>query len=134
MDERTLMARAKDAAAGAYSPYSHFRVGCALLCVDGTIVTGANVENRSFGLTNCAERTAVFAAVSRGLRSFEMVAIYTPDSADPVSPCGACRQVLSEFCDGDMKVIFGGSSGVYESMTISALFPYDSLQELKRTL
>ena len=94
IDRQGLAAAARAAAAASYSPYSRFRVGAALLCEDGSIVTGANVENRSYGLTLCAERAAVASAVSGGRRSFLAVAVFTPDSAEAVAPCGACRQVL----------------------------------------
>ncbi|MCL2472686.1 MAG: cytidine deaminase, partial [Treponema sp.] len=92
MDE--LYIEARKAAEFAYVPYSKFRVGAALLSEDGTVFTGCNVENRSFGLTVCAERNAVFKAVSCGQCSFIALAISTPDSEIPVGPCGACRQVL----------------------------------------
>ena len=90
-----LFLQALEAAENAYAPYSHFRVGAALLLDDGSIVTGVNVENRSYGLTNCAERTAIFHAVATGKRSFTAIAIATPDADYPVGPCGACRQVIS---------------------------------------
>ena len=79
-----------------YSPYSHFGVGAALLCEDGTICEGCNVENASYGLTNCAERTAIFKAVSEGYTKFKALAVVA-DTEGPCSPCGACRQVISEF-------------------------------------
>ena len=104
-----LFNKARKAADLAYAPYSKFRVGAALLAGDGTVFSGCNVENRSFGLTVCAERNAVFKAVSCGQRSFKALAISTPDSEDPVGPCGACRQVLSEFMDLASVVLFGGS-------------------------
>ena len=128
MDE--LYQKALVAAQAAYSPYSHFRVGAALLGADNSIYTGCNVENRSFGLTICAERTAVTKAVSEGCRSFKALAISTPDSAVPVGPCGACRQVLSEFMPADAPVRFGGHSGERVNTTISELLPHDSLHDL----
>ena len=81
-----LVAQARNAARFTYSPYSHFPVGAALLCKDGTVVTGANVENRSFGLTNCAERSALFAAVSQGRSTFLAIAVSCPNSDHPVTP------------------------------------------------
>ncbi|MDE6735967.1 MAG: cytidine deaminase, partial [Treponemataceae bacterium] len=107
-DELIALYRAAvQAAAQSYSPYSHFPVGAAILTADRAVYTGTNVENRSFGLTNCAERTAAFKAVSDGKRSFAAVAIATPRSEYPVGPCGACRQVLTEFAGGDVPVVFG---------------------------
>jgi cytidine deaminase len=130
IDRQRLSAAARAAVAGSYSPYSRFRVGAALLCADGAIVTGANVENRSYGLTLCAERAAVAAAVSGGRRSFLAVAVFTPDSAQAVAPCGACRQVLSEFAPPDAVVLMEGSGGRAEC-TLGELYPLDSLQDLK---
>lgn len=127
---RDLFNRALEAASRAYAPYSSFRVGAALLLDDGSIVTGVNVENRSFGLTNCAERTAVYAAVASGKRSFKAIAIATPDSDYPVSPCGACRQVLSEFMSPDSVVVFGPDFERAVRTTIGILYPFDALHEL----
>ncbi|MDR2434595.1 MAG: cytidine deaminase [Treponema sp.] len=126
-----LFAEARKAADAAYAPYSKFRVGAALLCEDGTIITGCNVENRSYGLTVCAERNAVFQAVAKGHRRFTALAISTPDSGIPVGPCGACRQVLSEFMGTDAQVRFGGNGSAHVETTIGALLPLDSLQDLK---
>jgi cytidine deaminase len=134
MDLDRLFKEAEKAALKSYSPYSHFRVGAALLAEDGTIFTGANVENRSFGLTICAERSAIVSAVSSGTKRFTAIAISTPDSETPVGPCGACRQVLSEFMSGEAPVRFGGSSGELVNTTIAALLPHDSLYELAETL
>ncbi len=91
-----LLDAARDASTRAYAPYSRFHVGAAVLADDGRVFTAANVENASYGLTSCAERNAVFAAVSAGVRVIIAVAIHTPTDAS-VSPCGACRQVISEF-------------------------------------
>jgi cytidine deaminase len=130
IDRERLAAAARAAAAASYSPYSRFRVGAALLCADGVIVTGANVENRSYGLTICAERAAVATAVSGGRRSFLAVAVCTPDSVQAVAPCGACRQVLSEFAPPETPVLMAGSGKSLEC-TLGELYPLDSLQELK---
>jgi cytidine deaminase len=93
---RRLVAAARRAAQVAYAPYSKFRVGAAVLAGSGKIFTGANVENASYGLSNCAERTAVFTAVAAGERKIVAVAVYTP-TRKPTLPCGACRQVIHEF-------------------------------------
>ena len=130
MDE--LFAEARKAADFAYAPYSKFRVGAALLADDGTVFTGCNVENRSFGLTVCAERIAVFKALSCGHRSFKALAVSTPDSENPVGPCGACRQVLSEFMQPSSQVIFGGSGQDRVSTSLGVLYPHDSLHDLSR--
>ncbi|MDR3284776.1 MAG: cytidine deaminase [Treponema sp.] len=127
-----LYCRAYDASARAYAPYSRFPVGAALLLPDGSIMTGVNVENRSYGLTNCAERTAVFAAVAAGYRTFQAIAIATPAAAAPTGPCGGCRQVLSEFAPPETPVIFGASPDNLVETTIGELYPFDSLHELGR--
>ena len=93
---RRLLATAKAAAKQAYAPYSRFRVGAAVLAGSGKIYAGANVENASYGLSNCAERTAIFSAAAAGERKIVAVAVYTP-TAKPTAPCGACRQVIGEF-------------------------------------
>lgn len=125
-----LFEKALSVSSSAYAPYSHFRVGAALLLDNGDVVTGVNVENRSFGLTNCAERSAIYTAVSAGKLKFRAIAIATPDSDYPVSPCGACRQVLSEFMKADTPVIFGPDYKSAIHSTISELFPFDALHEL----
>jgi cytidine deaminase len=130
MDE--LFLQAKKIAESAYAPYSKFRVGAALLCEDGTIVTGVNVENRSYGLTICAERNAVTTAVTMGKLRITALAISTPDSVEPVGPCGACRQVISEFAQADTPVRFAGSGQTQVNVTIGQLLPWDSLYDLKK--
>ena len=127
----TLLAEARKAADMAYVPYSKFRVGAALLCKDGSIVIGCNVENRSYGLTICAERNAIAAAIASGRITFEAVAISTPDSVEPVGPCGACRQVLSEFIPPSAPVRFAGNNHKQINTTLGALIPLDSLHELR---
>ncbi len=123
-----LMAAAREASAHAYAPYSRFHVGAAVLADDGRIFTAANVENASYGLTSCAERNAIFAAVSAGVRCIVAVAIHTP-TQEPVSPCGACRQVMHEFgpeavvmscCDGD-----GSSAWSMDELLPGAFGPKD---------
>jgi cytidine deaminase len=118
-----LLAFARDAASRAYAPYSNFPVGAAILTESGEIVTGANIENASYGLTCCAERTAAFTAAAAGHRTFLAVAVTAPRLA-AVTPCGACRQVLNEFkpADGDLIVILDGEDGPIP-MTIDDLLP-----------
>ena len=108
--ERELLDRARDARRHAYVPYSRFTVGAALLTDSGEIVTGCNVENASYGLANCAERTAVFKAVSEGMRGFRAMAVVGLDGDATCAPCGACRQVLHEFAP-DLVVITPGPDG-----------------------
>ena len=113
----------------AYAPYSNFQVGAALLAKDGRIFTGCNVENLSYGLTICAERNAIFAAVAAGVREFAAIAMVA-DTREPVSPCGACRQVMAEF--GDFKIIAATLAGrVFES-TVAALLPRSATGILDR--
>jgi len=131
-DPQELISRAREAAGNSYSPYSLFPVGAALVCTDGTVITGANVENRSYGLACCAERSAIFAAVSQGKREFQAIAVCCPESDVPVSPCGACRQVLGEFCPPGMPVYFAGKGGDYVTASVGELLPHDSLHNLKK--
>lgn len=130
MEMSELFAKAVEISEKSYSPYSKFPVGAALLMEDGSVITGVNIENRSFGLTNCAERTAVFKAVSEGYMTFKALAIATPASDYPVGPCGACRQVLTEFATADTPVIFGPTLENSVKTTLGELYPYDSLHEL----
>ena len=118
-----LLAEAHKAKRNAYCRYSNFQVGAALLAKDGKIITGCNVENASYGLTMCAERTALFKAVSEGYKPGDFVAIAIAASADDFSPCGACRQVINEFGD-DMVVIFDfGGKTVFT--TLAEILPYN---------
>ena len=126
-----LFMEAQNAARLAYAPYSKFRVGAALVCEDGGIITGVNVENRSFGLSICAEQNAITTAIAQGKRNFLALAVSTPDSITPVSPCGACRQILGEFLPSDTPIRFGGSSRDRVNTTMGELLPWDALHELK---
>jgi cytidine deaminase len=118
-----LIAAAMQARERAYAPYSHFFVGAALRTQTGTVVQGCNVENASYGLSNCAERTALFKAISEGhLDHFQGMAVVT-DTKRPVSPCGACRQVLAEFCSPDMKVWLANLQGKIRETTVAELLP-----------
>lgn len=112
---------ARKARQSAFAPYSHFQVGAALESKSGKVFSGCNVENISYGLTICAERTAVFSAIASGVRSFRRIVILA-DSHEPVTPCGACRQVLSEFCE-DMEVISVNLKGQEFRATLSELLP-----------
>ncbi|HEV3152587.1 MAG TPA: cytidine deaminase [Candidatus Baltobacteraceae bacterium] len=115
-----LVERARAARERAYAPYSKFAVGAALLCDDGAIVEGVNVENASYGLSMCAERSAVFAAVAGGRRAFQAIAIAGPGST-ATAPCGACRQVLNEF-NPSLAVAYAGPDGVVRT-TLDRLLP-----------
>lgn len=125
---RDLALCAIDAMKKSYSPYSHFTVGAALLTKEGKIYTGANIENASYTPTICAERNAIFTAVHEGERNFEAIAIvggHEGDVKGVTAPCGVCRQVMSEFCSPDFKVILVTSSeGDYEETTLGELLPY----------
>lgn len=125
-----LYAEALIASKQAYAPYSNFPVGAALLMEDGTVITGVNVENRSFGATNCAERTAIFTAITKGYKTFKALAVATPAADYPVSPCGICRQVLTEFAPPDTPVCFGNSKESLIETTLADLFSHDALHEL----
>lgn len=125
MDSRELLKIAEYARFNAYVPYSKFRVGAALLTSDGKVYTGCNIESASFGATNCAERTAIFKAISEGERSFTKIAIASDnsDKNQPTWPCGICRQVIVEFAD-DIKVITGSSDGDIIETNIKDLLPH----------
>lgn len=119
MDQELYDAAVK-ARKNAYCPYSHFAVGAAVRTRDGRIFTGCNIENASYGLTVCAERNAIFAAVKEGCREF-LALLVTADTPEPVSPCGACRQVMAEFKISN--VILTNVQGAYQETTIEALLP-----------
>ena len=128
METQELIRKALEVRQKAYAPYSDFMVGAALLCKDGRIFTGCNIENASYGATNCAERTAFFKAVSEGYREFTAIAIAggrkEAQSLEYCAPCGICRQVMSEFCDSDaFLVILPRSEEDYKSYTLGQLLP-----------
>ena len=121
LETQKLMDCAIKARENAYSPYSHFAVGAALLCEDGTLFEGCNIENASYGLTNCAERTAIFKAVSEGHVTFKALAVVA-DTEGPCAPCGACRQVMAEF--KIPIIIMGNLMGNIKIVTIEELLPF----------
>ena len=121
MTDEKLVALAKEAMKNAYAPYSKFQVGAALLAKDGRVFTGCNVENASYGATNCAERTAIFKAVSEGYREFDAIAIVA-SSGDLASPCGICRQVLAEFMP-EGKVILDSNEKGMVTYSVRELLP-----------
>lgn len=124
IDYKLLMDNAKEAAQNSYSPFSRFAVGAAVITSGGKIYKGCNVENSSFGLTNCAERTAIFKAVSEGEREILAVAIYSPNS-DSCYPCGACRQVLFEFQTDEYEIdVVTENLGSLEIQKLSFFLPY----------
>jgi cytidine deaminase len=122
MSPQQLIERAHAARENAYAPYSKFKVGAALLASDGEIYSGCNVESASLGLTVCAERVALWKAISEGQREFTRVAVASP-SEPPASPCGACRQLLWEFC-GDIEVVLANPRGQQEVRRLAELFPH----------
>jgi cytidine deaminase len=122
MDYSKLVKAALKARGKSHSPYSHFRVGAALLCANGKIYSGCNIENSSFSLTLCAERTALFKAYSEGERKFRAIAIAS-DSAQAIPPCGACRQVIQELSPG-IDVILADKKGRFEVFGTEELLPH----------
>ena len=125
-NEKELCALALEAMKASYSPYSHYTVGAALLCGSGKVYLGANIENAAYTPTVCAERVAFFKAVSEGEREFLAIALCggkEGNAQDTVSPCGVCRQVMTEFCTPDFPIIMCKQSGEYESHTLGELLP-----------
>lgn len=122
MDMNALLEQSKIAREKAYVPYSKFPVGAALLAADGTVYHGCNIENAGYSMTNCAERTAFFKAVSEGVTEFTALAVVA-DTDRPCAPCGACRQVMSEFCKPDMPVYLTNLKGDVQQTTVGELLP-----------
>ncbi|MGM9951249.1 MAG: cytidine deaminase [Lysinibacillus sp.] len=122
MKMEQLLEESKIAREKAYVPYSQFQVGAALLGEDGTVYHGCNIENAGYSMTNCAERTAFFKAVSEGVKKFKALAIVA-DTDRPCSPCGACRQVMTEFCSPDMPVYLTNLKGDVQQTTVGELLP-----------
>ena len=118
-----LLENARNAAKHSHSPYSKFRVGAALLCADGQVITGCNVENASYGLTLCAERNAITTAIAAGIRSFKALAVVAEGTLP--YPCGACRQVLAEFCEPAFPVLIADARALdaFEQHRLDELLP-----------
>ena len=126
MEPKELIRRAIAAMDRAYVPYSGYRVGAALLCADGKVYEGCNIENGSYGATNCAERTAFFRAVFDGEREFTAIAVCGGKDGiirDYFPPCGICRQVMREFCEDDFRIYMVGKDGVYLERTLNEILP-----------
>lgn len=121
-DISQIIVKAKEAREMAYVPYSKFKVGAALLTEDGAIIKGCNIENAAYGVTNCAERTALFKAYSEGINKFKALAVVA-DTERPVPPCGACRQVMAELCPPDMPVYLSNLKGDIQKTTVQELLP-----------
>ena len=130
-DINKLIESAKKARLNAYTPYSKFKVGAAILLKNVKIVTGANIVNVSFGLTNCAERTAIFKLISEGYDPKEVIGFSViGQTKEPISPCGACRQVMAEFFSKDLEVVLANLDGKYLVTTLKDLLPY-SFEEIE---
>ena len=121
MTDKELIEAARKYRENSYSPYSHFKVGAAVLTKHGKVYGGCNIENSSYGLTNCAERTAIFKAVSEGEREFAALAVIA-DTDGPCSPCGACRQVIADF--RIPRIIMANLRGEVKVVTLSELLPF----------
>jgi len=129
ISNKDLVKEAMEARKMAYTPYSHYKVGAALLTSDGMVIRGCNIENAAYGPTNCAERTAFFKAVSEGIYNFEAIAIVggneceTEEFSGFAFPCGVCRQVMKEFCSDDFKIIIARSLTEIKEYTLGELLP-----------
>ena len=124
MKNVNLLKYALEALENSYSPYSNYKVGAALLLKNGRIIKGTNVENASYGLTNCAERSALFTAYSKGYRKEDILGIAIASlSSEPASPCGACRQVISELMEDDAFVVYGNDQNVVYELKVKDLLP-----------
>ena len=126
--KQELLKAALDARLKAYAPYSKFLVGAAVRAASGKIYTGCNIENSGYSATNCAERTAIFKAVSEGEKEFEKIAVVGGNAEDKIPadycpPCGVCRQVMREFCDADFEIIIAKSEIDYKCVTLADLLP-----------
>jgi cytidine deaminase len=121
MNPEELIARATEVRENACANYSHYQVGAALVASSGRVYTGCNVENSTYGLTVCAERVALWKALSEGERKFTQIAVVTP-SEPPASPCGACRQLLWEYC-GDIEIILANPQGFRKTLHLAEIFP-----------
>jgi cytidine deaminase len=128
VDHQQLIEWSKRAREKAYVPYSKFAVGAALLMGDGEVVTGCNIENAAYPLCNCAERTAIFKAVSEGRTDIREIAVVA-DTDGPVSPCGSCRQVMAEFCQPDTPVYLANLKGDVRVTSVGELLPYSFSKE-----
>ena len=127
MEPEKLIKLAKEAMLRAYAPYSGFTVGAALLCSDGSVYQGCNIENAAYGPTNCAERTAIFKAVYDGHRDFSAIAVCGGKDGKITGafpPCGVCRQVMREFCDDDFRILLVGEKDSWEEVTLAQLLPH----------
>ncbi len=122
-EREKMLDLAYEAMERAYTPYSRFQVGACLRGVNGSYYLGCNIENASYTPTNCAERTAVFKAVSEGVREFDGIVIVC-SGKNPAAPCGVCRQVLREFCEDDMPVVFADAKRNYVESTLGELLPH----------
>lgn len=127
MDKKDLFKLATEAMQNSYAPYSNYNVGAALLCKNGKIYKGCNIENASYSVTNCAERTALFSAVANGEKEFEAICIVGGKNGvinDYAMPCGVCRQTLAEFCNADFTIYVGINEDDIKEFTLGELLPY----------